>query len=227
MKAMSKNQKTEFSVDRVYEKIQNKIIYGVWNEEHYTHEQKISEELGANRTHVRQALSRLQRDGLIKIIPRYGVQIVPMSLQSMREIYQISTRIELLAVETVASKNLTSKELMPLEKVNREMATAYESSDLKAFFRANEAFHHGLVTLSENQILCDVYKNIYGRTQWARLIMLTLAPPTVASSQEHANVLEAICDGKIATAREKIEQHFEKELFHVNSLTKFPPHSPF
>ena len=55
-------------VDRVYHEIQNRILYNIWGTGYQALEQELSEELGVSRTPVREALIRLQRDGLVKVV---------------------------------------------------------------------------------------------------------------------------------------------------------------
>ena len=219
---MSKNRKNEILIDKIYQEILDRIIYRLWDDDHHTHEQEIAEELGANRTHVRQALARLQHDGLVKVIPRHGVQIIPVSHRDIREIYQISTRLELLAVELAAGIPITPQQIKPLESANIDMAKAYAESDIKTWVRADEIFHHGLVTLSGNRMLCEVHKNICGRAQRARIVMLAVASPSSTSPDEHDAVLQAICKGDAALARRKLEQHFERALAFINTLVEPP-----
>lgn len=64
--ARPQSRKPKTLVDRVYNEIQNKILYNVWGTGHHALEQELAEELGVSRTPVREALARLQRDGLVR-----------------------------------------------------------------------------------------------------------------------------------------------------------------
>ncbi len=216
MNKTPRNRKNEILIEKAYQEIQERIVYRSWNDGHQTHEQEIAEELGANRAHVRQALSRLQHDGLIKVIPRHGVTVVPMSHRDIQEVYQISSRLELLAIELIAEKPAILEQVKSLAKANRDMAKAHAASDIKAWIRADEVFHRGLVTLSRNSVLCEVHKNICGRAQRARLAVLAFTEPPPESSQEHDSVLAALCNGDSQLAKEKLSMHFER----VNSFIR-------
>jgi DNA-binding GntR family transcriptional regulator len=100
-------------VDQVYHDMQNRILNNVWETGHRALEQELAEELGVSRTPIREALAHLQRDGLVKIIPRHGMMVLPISLKDIQEIHQILTSLEGLAVElkkwTLHTKAQTSR----------------------------------------------------------------------------------------------------------------------
>jgi DNA-binding GntR family transcriptional regulator len=218
MSTMPKHQDGKTLADRVYQEIRNRILYREWGDGHHALEQEIAEELGASRTPVRQALSRLQSDGLIKVIPRHGIRVLPMSPREVRETYQIFTRLESLAVELAAARHPSNTEFEPLEQANHEMAIAHEAGDVQTWTRADEAFHYHLVALSGNRVLNEVHQNFWGRALRARLTMLSLLAPPARSTGEHAHLLDAIREGNARLARERLEGHFAPIISYVNTL---------
>ena len=227
MNTKPKRPDGETLADRVYQEIRSRILYREWGDGHHALEQEIAEELGASRTPVRQALSRLQSDGLIKVIPRHGIRVLPMSAREVRETYQIFTQLESLAVELAAARHPSSTEFEPLEQANREMAIAHEARDVETWTRADEAFHHHLVALSGNRVLREVHQNFWGRALRARLTMLSLIAPPARSTGEHARLLDAIREGNAGLARERLEGHFAPIISYVNTLTGPGIKSPF
>ena len=194
-------------VDRVYHEIQNRILHNVWATGHQALEQELALELGVSRTPVREALIRLQRDGLVKVVPRHGMRVLPISVVDVQEIYQILTSLEALAVELAAARKPSAKEMKALERAAQDMLEAQEASDLKAWARADERFHCHLVELSGNRILVEVVDNFWGRAQRARLTLLSMRKITATSTREHAKLVAAIRSGNSALARETLEEH--------------------
>ncbi len=213
----SSTRRPKTLVDRVYHEIQNRILYNIWGTGHQALEQELAEELGVSRTPVREALIRLQRDGLVKVVPRHGMRVLPISLTDVQEIHQVLTSLEALAVELAAARKLSGKELEQLEKSTQKMNTAHKKSDIKLWAQADEDFHCNIVELSGNRILTEVVDNFWGRAQRARMAMLALNKSTDEASAEHANLVEAIRDGKSGLAREILEQHRKHG---ITSLTK-------
>lgn len=204
-------------VDQVYHDMQNRILNNVWATGHRALEQELAEELGVSRTPIREALARLQRDGLVKVIPRHGMMVLPISLKDIQEIHHILTSLEGLAVEQAASRKLTARELDSLEKSIQKMDAAHERSDIKAWAQADELFHCALVELSGNRILTEVIDNFWGRAQRARLTMLSLRTSTEESAKEHTRLVEAIRHGDSVLAREILESHRKRG---IKDLTK-------
>lgn len=227
MNTVRKRQNNPTLADRVYREIRNRILYREWGDGHHALEQEIAEELGASRTPVRLALSRLQSDGLIEVIPRHGIRVLPMSPREVCETYQIFTRLESLAVELAAARHPSNNEFGPLEQANQRMEVAHAEGDVETWTRADEEFHYHLVGLSRNRILIEVHQNFWGRALRARLTMLSLISPPTRSTGEHARLLEAIREGDAKLARARLEGHFEPIIAYVNTLKGPGVKNPF
>jgi DNA-binding GntR family transcriptional regulator len=215
---MPKARKPKTLVDRVYHEIQNRILYNIWGTGHHALEQELAQELGVSRTPVREALIRLQRDGLVEVVPRHGMRVLPISSIDVQEIYQILTSLEALAVELAAARKLGAKELDALNRASQEMKAAHETSDIKAWAQADEDFHCRLVELSGNRILTEVVDNFWGRAQRARMTMLSLRKSTADSTREHAKLVDAIRKGDGALARETLEAHRRRGISNLSKL---------
>ena len=87
-----------------YEQIRRRILDNVWPPGHRALEQEVALELGMSRTPVREALLQLQNEGLVEVIPRHGVRVLPVSPTDMREIYEILTALECMAAELLARR---------------------------------------------------------------------------------------------------------------------------
>ncbi|MDR1935226.1 MAG: GntR family transcriptional regulator [Candidatus Accumulibacter sp.] len=206
-------------VDRVYQEIQNKILNNVLGAGYQALEQELAEEMGISRTPVREALIRLQRDGLVEVVPRHGMRVLPISLTDIQEIHEILTSLEGLAVGLAAARRLSPKELDLLDRSTKKMDEAHEKSDLKAWAQADEDFHCNLIELSGNRILVEVADNFWNRAKRARLTMLSLRQSsTVESIQEHVRLIEAIRNGESAKAREILEYHRKRGITNLKKL---------
>ncbi len=207
-------------VDRVYLEIQNRILYNIWETGHQVLEQELAAELGVSRTPVREALIRLQRDGLVKVIPRHGMRVQPISAVDVQEIYEILTSLEALAVELAAARKPNAKELKALERAARSMKAAHDASDLKAWAKADEEFHGHLVALSGNRILNEILNDFWGRAQRARITMLNLRKSSEESAREHAKLVESIRQGDSVGARETLEAHRKRGAANFKKLAE-------
>lgn len=148
-----------------------------------------------SRTPVREAFMLLERDGLVEIVSRRGLRVLPVSPDDMREIYQVVTSLEATAAELVASIKPSDADLASLEEATSAMTVALEADDLVAWAEADERFHSELLVLCGNSTLAAVVTNCWGRMHRVRMITLRMRPKPDRSTQEHRALVEALRRG--------------------------------
>lgn len=197
-------------VDRAYHAIRDRILDNDWPPGHRALEQELALLLGMSRTPVREALIRLQNEGLVEVVPRHGMRVLPVSPADMRDIYQVLTSLEATAAELAAARTPGPDALAPLDKASRDMKAALRADDLRAWAQADERFHRTLIELSGNRLLVTLVENVWDRAHRARMFTLNLRPKPVQSTREHAAVVRAIAAGDVAQARELHRAHRER-----------------
>lgn len=197
-------------VDQAYRLMRQRILDNVWPPGYRALEQVIAETLGMSRTPVREALIRLQREGLVEVIPRHGMHVLPVSPTDMREIYQILMALECLASELVAARKPSEAELAPLVAATQAMDQALAREDLDAWAQADERFHTNLVELAGNRQLSNTVNNYWDRAHRARLFSLRLRPKPVNSTREHMELLQKLREGDVAGANAVNRAHRER-----------------
>ena len=90
-------------VDRAYDVLKQKICDGTWAGGEARLEREAAEEIGVSRTPVREALIRLEEERLVKVRPRRGFVVLPISADDMSDIYEILTALESQAAAKLAS----------------------------------------------------------------------------------------------------------------------------
>jgi DNA-binding GntR family transcriptional regulator len=197
-------------VDTAYDLIRRRILDNAWPPGHRALEQEVALALGMSRTPVREALVRLQNDGLVEVVPRHGMRVLPVSPTDMREIYEILTALECMAAEIVARRKPSDAELLPLIQATADMDKALENDDLNAWAAADERFHASLVELSGNRQLAATVWNYWDRAHRARMFSLRLRPKPVNSTQEHTALVDRLRDGDAAGAAQVNREHRER-----------------
>lgn len=159
-------------------------------------EQEAALRLGMSRTPVREAMVRLEQDGVAEIRPRHGMRVLPVSADDMREIYEVLTSLESTAAEMVARRGVTDAELAELQTAVSEMDAALALDDLEAWAAADQRFHSLLVALTRNQRLQQMVTQLGEQAHRARMLTLRLRPKPVGSNRDHAMLVAAIaaCD---------------------------------
>jgi DNA-binding GntR family transcriptional regulator len=197
-------------VDAAYQGMRRRILDNVWAPGYQSLEQEIALELGMSRTPVREALIRLSKEGLVEVIPRRGMRVLPVSPTDMREIYEILTALECLACERLASVRPSAEMLQPLVSATEAMEEALKLGNLDAWAAADEMFHERLVRLSGNQKLTETVMSYWDRAHRARMFTLRLRPKPIHSTQEHMALVTALRQGDVARASEINRTHRQR-----------------
>jgi DNA-binding GntR family transcriptional regulator len=197
-------------VEAAYAALRQRILDNVYPPGHRALEGELADDLGISRTPVREALIRLANEGLVEVVPRHGMRVLPVSPVDMKEIYVVLTALEGTAAEALALRGPSDAELAPLVDATREMKRALKADDLDAWARADERFHQRLVELAGNRTLIDAVARLGDRVHRARMFTLRLRPKPVSSTQEHLAMLERIRAGDAPGAVEVNRKHRER-----------------
>jgi DNA-binding GntR family transcriptional regulator len=197
-------------VDQAYREIRRHILDNIYPAGYRALEQELADQLGLSRTPVREALLKLQAEGLVEVVPRHGARVLPVSPEDMREIYEMLTALEPMAAELVARKKLSSRDLQPLVDASRDMTLALKTSDLDAWAEADERYHRLLIALAGNRKLAEAVQGLWDRAHRARLVTLRLRPLPHNSTREHNAIVEAILAGDAALAARLYRAHRER-----------------
>ncbi|MEM6986321.1 MAG: GntR family transcriptional regulator [Pseudomonadota bacterium] len=170
-------------------------------------ETELADRLDMSRTPVREALLVLEGQGLLKVVPRRGVRILPVSPDDMREIYDVLTAIEALAARKAAEAGYSGDDLSELVKAIDNMDAAIAREDREAWAVADEAFHRELVRLANNTRVMDIFDRMSDQVRRAKAVTLHVRPLPVQSNADHRAVYEAIRAGDVEQAGKRHEQH--------------------
>ena len=198
------------STEATYLRIKRRILDNEFPPGFQILEQALALRLGVSRTPVREALIRLQNEGLVEVIPRHGMRILPLSLDDMKEIYEILSSLEPLAAELLARRKPSAAELAPLEEASSAMARALMANDLDAWAKADEAYHLRLLELCGNRRLSAMVMACWDQAHRARMFTLRLRPRPERSTREHLAVVAAIRRGDADAARDLYRRHRER-----------------
>ncbi len=173
-------------------------------------EPEIAARLGMSRTPVREALIRLEAEGLVELIPRRGARVLPIRTEDMKEIYEILTALEPDAAAALAERKPSPEDLQPLIQATDEMEQALKDEDLDAWAAADDRFHIHLLELHGNGRLQAFVGALYDQAHRARIVTLRLRALPVKSTQEHREILERLAAGDADGTRKIFRQHRER-----------------
>jgi len=188
-------------------------------------EQEAALRLKMSRTPVREAMVRLQQEGMVEIRPRHGMRVLPVSLEDMREIYDILTVLEALAARRAADRGLSGDDLAELEQAVRDMDLALQDDNRDAWAEADTRFHASLVAASGSRRLQSAVANVVDQSSRARRLTLHIRPKPSTSNEDHRAVVEAIRAGDGQRAHDIHSQHRSrngKQLIEILARLRMP-----
>ena len=172
-------------------------------------EEEVGARLDLSRTPVREALRRLEAEGIVEHRPRAGAVVRQLSHAELVELYEMRVVLERTAAE-LAARHGTAAEFDTLAALNRQIAE--ERSNPAQAAAINQAFHRGLYLASRNRFLLDAARGLNNA-------LLLLGPTTFTDVArvdtvvaQHAAILEALFAGDPVAAGEAAEAHLQTSL---------------
>ncbi|MFQ5970904.1 MAG: GntR family transcriptional regulator [Alphaproteobacteria bacterium] len=201
-------------VDEAYTQLKEKILNNQFPPGYQALEQEIARQLGMSRTPVREALIRLADDGLIEVLPRRGVRILPVSPGDMREIYQLLACLESMAAHMVALRGLGagSEELQRMTALCAAMDAALAQDELENWAAADDEFHMLLLDSCGNKRLAKAARAVWDQSHRVRMVTLRLRPKPNDANKDHSDLVEAIRNCDECAAHEIQQRHRIEEM---------------
>ncbi len=191
--------------DEVYAQIVEAISSGEVKADDRLVQEKLATELQISRTPVREALIRLEQEGMLVSSPRGGFVIHRLEPNEIKKIYQARAAIEAQAARILASNNdpQSNSRLKALIATEENI----ESTTTKAYFTANRNIHRAFIEACDNRYLLEMFDNIWNRASsfqtFAELGSLDLAK----SLGHHIALVEAIETGDVTKTTDVVIDH--------------------
>lgn len=175
-----------------YIEIKRRILSAEYGPGNTVSVQQVSSELEMSRTPMRDALIRLEKEGLIRLLPRQGFLVLPLAPQDMLEIYQILAGLEAAAIQILTDRDLDKDEIRAIRENTEAMEEALEADDLERWAEADARFHRVIIELTRNSRLIQMVDLFRDQTARARFLTLRVRSKPVRSTLNHARLAEAI-----------------------------------
>lgn len=220
-------QETRSLAGQSYEALRQAILKGELSPDSIWSDRELCEKFFLSRTPVREAILRLQTEQLVQIVPRKGTRILPLRLNDVREIHQVTKALELEAALLVSRNYGDLKELAPIRKAVEEMEAAMDADDREAWVEADTRFHYLVVEMSGNRRLASIYESLRGQTDRARHFALHIREMPVQSTKEHHEMYDALVARDFRQIEVTYRRHWDRTTEELLTLvSKFNLHSP-
>jgi DNA-binding GntR family transcriptional regulator len=194
--------------DRVIAEMRRRIISGELASGVNLSEIALAESFGVSRTPVREALKKLQTEGLVTIRPRVGTFVTTPSRREITELFEMKELLEGAAARLLAQRGRVA-EVDRLEQNLVEADRAVAADDSARYAELVQEFHDLLITGADNTKLEAHYRTLMNQLAYPRLVTTSLGQPgrVLRSDQEHHRVLGLIVEKDGDSAERVMREH--------------------
>jgi len=178
--------------EQVYHAVKSRILNGEIQAGQSISENELSALMSVSRTPIREALQRLQVEGLVRILPNQGVFVPEISAREVTELFDVRRAIEPFIVRQIAGR-LTTGDRERLRKLLADQRTAVETGDLLSAMKVDTDFHLELAACTHNSLFQSIMNNIGERLfYFGYKILVRKAERAGDSFSEHEAILGAL-----------------------------------
>jgi len=192
--------------DIVFETLKEAILTGKFEPKERLMEIKLADQLGVSRTPVREAIRKLELEGLVVMEPRKGAYVSDISFKDIIDTLEVREALETFAVKLAVEKNKV-EDISEIEKLNLSFQNAYKNKDVKKMVECDTEIHKAIINLSENRKLISFMEELNEIMQRFRLIFFNETYNPERIDQEHQDVIKAIKNKDMEKAQDAMRNH--------------------
>ena len=197
--------------DVVFNTLRQAILRGELKPGERLMEIQLANKLGVSRTPIREAIRKLELEGLVLMIPRKGAEVAEITEKSLRDVLEVRRALEELAVQ-LACEKITKEEIRELERVAKEFQQVVKSSDITEIAEVDVCFHDIIYTATDNQKLIQLLNNLREQMYRYRVEYLKrdgVFPQLIA---EHEAIIRHIENNEKEKATEVMCTHIDNQV---------------
>lgn len=196
--------------DQVYDLLRANILSGEFAPGQRLSPQELSERLQVSVTPIRDALRRLEADGLVEVLPRRGTFVFQFTAQDVKDVFESRRIIEQAAAEKlpIASETVIQRMSAWLDAM-ASLIDGETVSDYPRYLELDQEFHTCILEILQNQRLAEFYHSLRAHTYVARALVPAAERRLPQTHEEHCEILEAFQQRNVAQARQGIATHLD------------------
>ena len=145
--------------DVVFNTLRQAILRGELKPGERLMEIQLANKLGVSRTPIREAIRKLELEGLVLMIPRKGAEVARMTLKDMEDVLEVREALDELAAK-IACKKISDEQLAKLKTIRDEFKKSMDSGDVKKIAEEDVKFHDAIYEATDNAKLVSMMNNI-------------------------------------------------------------------
>ena len=176
---------------------------------------QLSNRLGVSRTPIREALKKLELEGLVLMIPRKGAVVAGITQKSLRDVLEVRRALEELAID-LACQRMSREAIEKLSEAEAVFREAVKKADPMIIANADEAFHDIIFAGSGNDKLVLMLNNLREHMYRYRLEYVKNPAQWALLVEEHEKILLAVQKRDASLARDIIRLHIDNQEINVS-----------
>lgn len=196
--------------DVVFKTLRQGILTGELKPGERLMEIHLANKLGVSRTPIREAIRKLELEGLVTMIPRRGAEVAQITEKSMKDVLEVRKVLDDLSVE-LACERITEEEKELLKNVCVDFEEAVKTGDFAKIAKTDVAFHDIIVTATRNIRLSQMVNNLAEQMYRYRFEYIKDSTQHARLVQEHEEICQGIIAGDKKRALEAIEKHIDNQ----------------
>lgn len=183
-------------------------------------ERELSEAMGVSRTPIREAMTLLEQEGFLRMVPRRGIYIQRKTKRDIVEMIQMWAALESMAAR-LATKNASDAEIAKLRHMFDAFRDSTPAEHIEEYSSANIDFHQAIVELSKSRVILDTIKNIFVHVRAIRKLTISQSDRAARSIVDHLRIIEALERRDADLAERLVRQHSLDLADHVEKHCDF------
>ena len=196
--------------DVVFNTLRQGILKGELEPGERLMEIQLAERLGVSRTPIREAIRKLELEGLVLMIPRKGAEVAKISARSLRDVLEVRRALEELAIE-LACQRMSEEEVGNLQKAQEDFKNAIAEGDAMKIAETDEHYHDVIYEGTQNAKLIQMLNNLREQMYRYRLEYIKDEDKRKILVLEHEKILKTVRERKVAEAKEAVREHIDNQ----------------
>lgn len=196
--------------DVVFNTLRQAILTGELKPGERLMEIHLANKLGVSRTPIREAIHKLELEGLVIMIPRRGAEVAQITEKSMSDVLEVRRAVDALCVE-LACDRISEEELDALKKACDNFEEAVKTKDVKVIAQADVNLHDIIVQATRNQRLVQLINNLSEQMYRYRFEYIKDFSQHDKVIEEHRMIYESLRDRNAEAASEAAKTHIDNQ----------------
>ena len=205
--------------DVVFNTLRQAILRGELKPGERLMEIQLANKLGVSRTPIREAIRKLELEGLVLMIPRKGAEVADITEKSLRDVLEVRKALEELAVQLTCDK-ITKEQIRELEQAAEQFKKTLKSNDITEIAEADVRFHNIIYLATDNQKLILLLNNLREQMYRYRIEYLKRADKYSQLLAEHEEIIRRIEKKQKKEAAEIVCKHIDNQVAAVMDLIR-------